>query len=67
MGPIEDSVMAESDARLRAAREALPEWDIYRVFGGYLAVPKGAPVVQSMDADGIVEKVQKLPRTDTSE
>jgi hypothetical protein len=47
------------DRRLQAAREAFPEWDIIRVFGGYLAVPKGTPVVQSIDLDGISEKIRR--------
>ena len=60
MGPMErQSVLDEGDTRLLAAREAIPEWDIHRVFGGYLAVPKGTPVVQSIDTDGIVEKIRR--------
>jgi hypothetical protein len=54
------STLDQYDSRLLAAREAFPEWDIYRVFGGYLAVPKGTPVVQSIDTDGIVEKIRRM-------
>jgi hypothetical protein len=57
MGP--RNALGEGDGRLKAAREAFPEWDIYPVFGGYLAVPKGTPVIQSIDTDGIVEKIRR--------
>jgi hypothetical protein len=60
MGPVErQSVLAEGDKRLTAAREAFPEWDIYPVFGGYLAVPKGAPVIQGIDVDSVVGKIRR--------
>ncbi len=60
MGPMErQSVLAGGDGRLAAAREAFPEWDIHPVFGGYLAVPKGTPVIQSIDVDGIAEKLRR--------
>ncbi len=57
MGPM--SPLDQYDSRLLAAREAFPEWDIYHVFGGYLAVPKGTPIIQSIDTDGIVEKIRR--------
>jgi hypothetical protein len=47
------------DRRLQAAREAYPDWDITAVFGGFLAVPKGTPVLQSMFVDGLVEKIRE--------
>lgn len=50
------------DDSLEAAREAFPEWDIYRVFGGFLAVPKGTAVIQAMFIDGIVEKISQSRR-----
>jgi hypothetical protein len=50
---------AETDRRLRAAREAYPEWDITPVFAGYLATPAGTPVIQSTDIDGIVAKIRR--------
>jgi hypothetical protein len=53
MGPYRD------DDRLAAAREAHPGWDIYRVFGGYLAVPAGAAVIQSVDVDGVTAKIRQ--------
>ena len=60
MGPMErHSAPDAEDAPLRAAREACLGWDIMRVFGGYLAVPKGTPVIQSIDTDGIVEKIRR--------
>lgn len=59
MGPVESQAPLDQDDRpLQAAREAFPEWDIYTVFGGYLAVPKGATVIQAMYVDGIVEKIR---------
>lgn len=61
MGPMEQhSALDQYDRRLLAAREAFPQWDIYRVFGGYLAVPKGAAVIQSIDVDGIVAKIRRM-------
>lgn len=47
------------DARLQAARESFPGWDIIEVFGGYLAVPAGTVIVQAIDLDGIVMKLRQ--------
>ena len=60
MGPTGDQTAyaRDEDRRLQAAREAFPEWDITAVFGGYLAVPKGTPVIQGMFLDGIAEKIR---------
>lgn len=60
MGPTRDQATYDrgDSRRLEAVREAFPEWDITPVFGGYLAVPKGTPVVQSMFLDGIAEKIR---------
>jgi hypothetical protein len=53
------SVLDEQDTRLQAAREAFPDWDIFRVFAGYMAVPKDTPVFQSVDIDGITAKLRR--------
>lgn len=56
-GPFPDQAMSESDRKLQATSEAFPDWDIHRVFGGYEAVPKGTPVVRSIDLDGLAQKL----------
>lgn len=57
MGPTGHPHETAHDRRLEAAREAFPDWDIYQVFGGFLAVPKGTPVIQSMFLEGLAEKI----------
>lgn len=48
------------DAHLQAAREVFAgRWDILEVFGGYLAVPDGTMIVQSMTLDGLVGKLRR--------
>jgi hypothetical protein len=61
MGPTGDQTAytRDEDRQLQAAREAFPEWDITPVFGGYLAVPRGTPVVQGMFVEAIVEKIRR--------
>jgi len=60
MGPNDRPATTTSDEmRLQAAREKFSEWDIYPVFGGYLAVPKGTPVIQGMFLEGIAEKIKR--------
>lgn len=44
--------------QLAAAKEAFPNWEFYRIFGGWIAVPKGAMVIQGMDIDSVVEKLR---------
>lgn len=52
--------VAADDGRLAAAREAFAgKWDIIEVFGGYLAVPDGAVVVQASTLDGLVGKLRR--------
>ena len=58
MGPT-DGVFA-GEASLEAAREAFREWDIHEVFGGYMAVPAGTPVVRSTTLDGVTLKLRRL-------
>ena len=55
---MEDRALSEGDKRLQKIRETFPEWDVFQVFGGYLAVPKDIPVVQSIDVDGVAEKIR---------
>jgi hypothetical protein len=47
------------DARLQAARESFPAWHIIEVFGGFLAVPADAVIVQAIDLDGLVAKLRQ--------
>jgi len=49
------------DARLQAARDSFPGWEIVEVFGGYLAFPKGASIVQAIDLGGLVAKLRQQP------
>lgn len=55
-----DSVLDQEDRWLEAARKAYPEWDIIRVFAGYIATPKGTPVIQGIDVDSVVGKIRRL-------
>jgi hypothetical protein len=66
MGPTGDQTAyaRDEDRRLEAAREAFPEWDMTAVFGGFLAVPKGTPVIQGMFLDVIVEKIRQREAQD---
>jgi hypothetical protein len=47
------------EARLRAAREAFPGWQIRETFGGYLAFPAESTVVQAIDLDTLVRKLRE--------
>jgi hypothetical protein len=47
------------DARLTAARESFPGWQIIEVFGGYLAIQADSVIVQAIDLDGLVGKLRK--------
>jgi hypothetical protein len=49
----------EDDARLNAARDSFPGWEITDTFGGYMAVPKGTAVVRATDLDGLVLKLRQ--------
>ena len=68
MGPTGDQIAYArgEDGRLEAAQEAFPDWDITAVFGGFLAVPKGTPVLQAMFLEGIVEKIGRRLAQDQS-
>ena len=68
MGPGYEGRMALSDdapdteAHLIAARKAFAgKWDIIEVFGGYLAVPDGTPIMQSTTIGGLTAKLGRLP------
>jgi hypothetical protein len=67
MGPGYEGRMALSDdapdteAHLIAAREAFRDThDIIEVFGGFLAVPAGTPIVQSTTIGGLTGKLRRL-------
>jgi hypothetical protein len=47
----------EDQRKLAAAREACPAWDIYATLGGYIAIPKGTPIVSKMFLDGLVAEL----------
>lgn len=48
------------DSHLAAARAAFAgRWDILEVFGGYLAVPDGAVVVQASTLGALVGKLNR--------
>lgn len=48
-------------ARLTAARESFPGWQIIEVFGGFLAIPADSVILQAIDLDGIVAKLRQQP------
>jgi hypothetical protein len=67
MGPgsvINQSVASRTEAedadaaRLQAARESFPRWQVIEVFGGYLAVPANAVILQCTTLDGLVGKLR---------
>lgn len=62
MGPERSDrpVVLSDEAALEAARKAFPEWDIYEVFGGVLAVPAGATLVRSSTLGGLTGKLRRL-------
>jgi hypothetical protein len=60
-GPLGDSPLDEFDTRLTATRERYPDWDFYRTFSGYIAVPAGAVVFMAMDLDRLAEKISAYP------
>lgn len=43
---------------VKAAEAAFPRWEFIKIPGGWLTVPKGTPVIQALDMDGIVEKLR---------
>jgi hypothetical protein len=63
VGPFSSQTAAQRDAEnarlLEAARQEFPGWDFREVFGGWLAVREGTPVVMSLDLDGIAEKLRQ--------
>ena len=58
--PTAEQRSAREDRQLRDLREEFPNWEFRRVFGGWMAVPEGTPVVQSVDLDGVAEKLRSL-------
>ena len=57
VGPLEYSANDDLDPGLLAARDSLPEWDIYRVGHGYLAVPGGSDVFMAASVASLVVKL----------
>lgn len=49
-----------SDMPLDEARAMYPEWEFREVLGGYLAVPKGTPVVLGMFVRSVADKLANL-------
>jgi hypothetical protein len=48
----------ETARQLAAMRDEFPGWEFRLVLGGWLAVPEGTPVIQSVDLDGVAEKLR---------
>ena len=60
-GPFMDDMPLADEARLQSARDAFAgKWDIVEVFGGYLAVPDGTPVVQATTLGGLTAKLNRM-------
>lgn len=61
MGPFADDTPPMADAgQLAAAREEFAgRWDIIEVFGGFLAVPDGAVIVQATTLGGLTGKLNR--------
>jgi hypothetical protein len=45
------------DDELDALRRRFPGWDVYRVFGGWAAVPAGTPFIRGMFLESVAEKI----------
>jgi hypothetical protein len=61
-----DTVLAEGDRQLAAAKQAFPGWDIRPVIGGYLAVPTGTTLIRSATVDGTVAQLRRTSDLDIS-
>jgi hypothetical protein len=48
-----------AERALEAARGDWPAWEIRETFGGFLATPAGAPVVQAIGLDDLVRKLRE--------
>jgi hypothetical protein len=48
--------------QLAALHDEFPGWDVRPVLTGWLAVPSGTTVIQSVDLDGVLEKLRNLDR-----
>lgn len=57
MGPMDRSTVDEFDSALVRARESFPEYDFYRVVGGYVMVPAGTPVITGMSIDSVLAQM----------
>lgn len=47
------------DSELDGLQAEFPDWDITRIFGGFLAVPKGTPIVLATFTDTMAEKLKE--------
>ena len=45
------------EADVAALKARYPDWDIYRVFGGWEAVPAGTQVLRAMFAEALESKL----------
>ena len=50
---------ARENALLAAARREFPHWSFSKMLDGWMAVPAGTPVVQSVDIEGVIEKLRE--------
>jgi hypothetical protein len=63
LGPLEYSPNDGYDAKLQAAREAFPDWDIYHAGHGYLAVPGDTVVYMALNVDTLLLKIRAVEGT----
>ena len=56
---VEYTPLDDYDHQLIAAREANPGWDIYRMYGAYVATPAGAVVYAAITVDALVGKLRQ--------
>lgn len=56
MGPMDE------DMPLEVVQERFPGWDVRQVFGGFLATPKGTPVVLGMFVASVADKLVQHER-----
>ena len=66
MGPGRDGYGAALDAEaladiayMEAIRKEFKDWDVVEVFGGFLAVPAGTPVVRASTPGGLAGKLRR--------
>jgi hypothetical protein len=57
LGPLEYSGLDDLDVPLLVARERFPDYDIFRLSWGYLAVPPGSIVFAASDVPSVMAKI----------